>query len=317
MKSNVRYIKKRCFKDFDKAGLKAAIKDTQWYDVYCLTDVNVAVTLLTEKLTTVLDMFAPIRTVQVLSKYAPWLSKATKTTMKERDDVQVAAVSSQDPLMWGEYRRLRNKATSQQKADVKAWETGQLDHLSNNNTDLWRNLKGWLGWKNSGPPTKLFHGGRLVTSPQGLADTMNDFFTEKVRNLRRNLPQGVNDSLEHLKKLMTTRTCNFTLKPVHPDTVLKIVTDLKNSKSTGLDNIDVWTLKLIIEDVLPALTHIINLSLTTLIFPNVWKLAKVIPLLNSLCPGNYRPVALLSSKVLEKVVEYMESNNLRPKPSWL
>ena len=41
----------------------------------------------------------------------------------------------------------------------------------------------------------------------------------------------------------------------------------------------------------------------------------MIPLLkkeDSLCPGNYRPVALLSilSKVLEKVGEYMESNNL-------
>ena len=110
------------------------------------------------------------------------------------------------------------------------------------------------------------------------------------------------------------------MKSVHPDTVLQIVTELKNSKSTGLDNIDVWTLKLIIDDVLPALTHVINLSLTSMIFPNIWKLAKVIPLLKKgdpLCPGNYRPVALLSilSKVLEKVVfmqvvEYMESNSL-------
>ena len=120
--------------------------------------------------------------------------------------------------------------------------------------------------------------------------------------------------------MMSTRTCTFTLKPVHPDTVLEIVNDLKNSKSTGLDNIDVWTLKLIIEDILPALTHVINLSLNSMTFPNVWKLAKVIPLLKKgdpLSPGNYRPVALLSilSKVLEKVVfrqvvEYMEGNSL-------
>ena len=162
------------------SGFKEAIQAIQWYDVYCLTDVNVAVSVLTEKLTTVLDRFAPMRTVQVLAKYAPWLTEATKNTMKERDAAQVAAATTQDPLIWGEYKTLRNRATGQQRADVRAWETGQLDHLSNSVTDLWRNLKGWLGWKNSGPPTKLFHVGNLVSSPQGLADTMNSFFTTKV-----------------------------------------------------------------------------------------------------------------------------------------
>ena len=151
---------------------------------------------------------------------------------------------------------------------------------------------------------------------------MNFFFINKVKKLRSSLPPPRNDPLEHLRNLMSTRTCAFTLKPVHPDDVLEIVKNLKNSKSTGLDNLDVWTLKLIIGDILPALTHVINLSLTSLVFPNVWKLAKIIPLLKKgdpLCPQNYRPVALLSilSKILERVVfqqvvEYMEGNTLHP-----
>ena len=63
-------------------------------------------------------------------------------------------------------------------------------------------------------------------------------------------------------------------KEVHPEEVLKIVQKLTISKSTGLDDINTEILKMIIEDILPALTHIINLSLTTLVFPNVWKLAE-------------------------------------------
>ena len=134
---------------------------------------------------------------------------------------------------------------------------------------------------------------------------MNFFFINKVKKLRSSLPPPRNDPLEHLRNLMSTRTCAFTLKPVHPDDVLEIVKNLKNSKSTGLDNLDVWTLKLIIGDILPALTHVINLSLTSLVFPNVWKLAKIIPLLKKgdpLCPENYRPVDQLSilSKILER-----------------
>ena len=53
----------------------------------------------------------------------------------------------------------------------------------------------------------------------------------------------------------------------------------KNSKSCGLDNIDTYILKLIVDDVLPAITHIVNLSIQQSVFPSLYKRAKVIPLL--------------------------------------
>ena len=275
---------------------------------------------MTDKLTSVLDKFAPIKTIQVRSKYAPWLDDETKTVMAERDKAQQAAAKSEDQEKWILYRHLRNYATSCIKRAKKAWETSQLDSFSNNATNLWRNVKGWMGWKNSGPPTQLFYEGKMVTSPLELAKTMNSFFISKVQKLQEKLPLTRNDPLKNLKNIMATRTCSFSLKAVHPDEVLEIVNNLKNSKSTGLDDIDTGTLKLIINEILPALTHIINLSLTSLVFPNLWKLAKIIPLLKKgdpLNPQKYRPVALLPilSKVLEKVifkqiVKYVEGNGL-------
>ena len=101
---------------------------------------------------------------------------------------------------------------------------------------------------------------------------------------------------------MQDRTCSL-----HPDERLEIVKAMKMSKSTGLYNIDAWTLKLVILEILPSVTHVINLSLASMEFPSAWKLAKVIPLLKKddpLNPKNYRPVALLPvmSKILERVV---------------
>ena len=65
------------------------------------------------------------------------------------------------------------------------------------------------------------------------------------------------------------------------------------------------TIKLIAPKIIPALTHIVNLSLSTSTFPMEWKMAKVVPLLkkgDNLDSKNYRPVDLLSflRKVLEK-----------------
>ena len=321
IRRNVRYITKRCFKFFDEEAFKMEIKALKWFEVYNCSDVNIATSLLTEKLTSVLDRFAPMKTMQVRGRYAPWLSDTTKAAMDQRDRAQQSAAADQDDQdKWRCFRNIRNRVTKCIRHDRKLWEVMQLDHLSNSVTDLWRNVKGWMGWKNSGPPTQLFHGGKIINSPDDLASTMNDFFINKVKKHRQNLPPSRNDPLENLKRVMSARTCTFSIKSAHPDDVLEIVKNLKNSKSTGLDNLDVRTLKLIIEDILPALTHIINLSLTTLVFPNIWKLAKIIPLLKKgdpLDPKNYRPVALLSilSKVLEKiifrqVVEYVEGNGL-------
>ena len=71
---------------------------------------------------------------------------------------------------------------------------------------------------------------------------------------------------------------------------------------------------------MPALTHIVNLSITTQTFPKAYKVAKVVPLYKGkeadlTNPKSYRPVALLPivSKILERVVkkqvsDYMDKN---------
>ena len=105
---------------------------------------------------------------------------------------------------------------------------------------------------------------------------------------------------------MENKICKFNLQPVHPDNVLEIISSLKNTKSCGIDNIDSYILKLAKYELVPSITHIVNLSITQGNFPQQWKLAKIVALHkkeNPCLPENYRPVALLCvlSKILEKL----------------
>ena len=130
----------------------------------------------------------------------------------------------------------------------------------------------------------------------------------------------MSDPLAKLKSLMEGRKCSFSFRAAHPDEVEKVVSGLSNSSSFGLDEIDTSIIKLIKPDILPALTHIVNLSIATGVFPTFWKKSKIIPLHKKedlLNPKNYRPVAIIPifSKILEKivfnqVVEYLATNNL-------
>ena len=78
---------------------------------------------------------------------------------------------------------------------------------------------------------------------------------------------------------MKDREAEFSLAAVYPDTVKNIILNLKNSKACGVDNIDTFALKLMVNEVVPPITHIINLSIQQSRFPSQYKIAKVIPLL--------------------------------------
>ena len=138
---------------------------------------------------------------------------------------------------------------------------------------------------------------------------MNNFFLDKIKRLRQNIPAATADPLMKLREATSHRNCSLNLKLVSEDHVLKLIKNLRNSSATGVDYIDTRTIKLVADLITPQLTHIINLSILTSTYPAIWKWAKVIPLLKStqldtIMPKSYRPVALLPvlSKVLEKVV---------------
>jgi hypothetical protein len=60
--------------------------------------------------------------------------------------------------------------------------------------------------------------------------------------------------------------------------VEKIIGQQKNSKASGLDNLDTFILKLTKKFVVPSICHILNLSLQSKKFPTKWKIAKIVPL---------------------------------------
>ena len=153
-----------------------------------------------------------------------------------------------------------------------------------------------LNWTQGGPPDKLFYKGGLKTKSFDIAEAQNQFFIDKVSQIKSDLPCPVTDPLAKLRSLMCNRSCTFRLTHVHPDQVESIINNLKNSNSFGLDEINAFVIKLVSKEILPALTHVINLSIACKKFPTAWKRVKIIPLHKKedrLNPKNYRPVAIV------------------------
>ena len=320
VKTSSRYVRKRSYKNFNPAEFVQAVQQVSWWEVYLCDDVDTAVEILTKKLTFILDAMAPMRTIQVRTRYAPGLSTTTINLMKERDKQQQTASQSGDRDEWLKFKALRNQINNRLKFEERNWQKGKLEECGEDSSKTWKNVKGILNWKSSGSPNQLFYRGELINKPQAIAEAQNQYFLDKIHLIRENLPPAPTDPLQILRSLMESRTCTFSLTSVHPDEVDKIVSNLSNSSSFGLDMVDTYIIKLIKPDILPALTHILNLSIATKVFPSAWKKSKVIPLHKKedlLNPKNYRPVAIIPilSKVLERVifnqmVAYLTDNSL-------
>jgi hypothetical protein len=85
--------------------------------------------------------------------------------------------------------------------------------------------------------------------------------------------------------------------------------------AVGCDSISRKMLLPILDDILPLLSYILNFSITTGVFPSIWKDAKLIPLPkkpNPLTFSKYRPISILRflSKVLERLVHWQINNFL-------
>ena len=109
---------------------------------------------------------------------------------------------------------------------------------------------------------------------------------------------------------------SFTQAP--PDEISKII-QKSAAKSCSSDTLPTWLLKEHLEVMLPVITDIVNLSLSTGVFPDQMKYASVKPLLkkSGLHRNFFRPIFSLSylSKLIGEVVatplsNYMDENNL-------
>ena len=228
-------------------------------------------------MTLILDDMAPVKKYQVRSNYAPWLTSKTKDLMNDRDLAQKTAAETGNEEDWKKFKVLRNQIKGILKKEKRDWQASRLENCATT-SGIWKTVKSWLGWNTGGTPTQLVVNGQLVNKPKQLSKCMNEFFVNKVTNLRRNIPPCRKDPLDRVRNLMQSRNCSFSLRFAHPDDVSKVINNLKSSKSSGLDDIDSYVLKLACEEVTPAITHIVNLSIGQSYFPTIWKTSKVIPL---------------------------------------
>ena len=164
--------------------------------------------------------------------------------------------------------------------------------------------------------TELDTADSLSTDPIKISNILNTHFSK----IEPSLASEIQNTSSNFTDYITPAEQIFKLAEVSCQEVFNLIQEIPSNKASGLDNISARLLKEASPIVTRRLTFIINLSITTGIFPNAWKRARVSPIFKEdlrTDPNNYRPISVLPvvSKLIERVVfdqlyGYLNDNNL-------
>lgn len=290
--------------DYDKFQHDISLLDwSQWYN---LPTLNAMVLTFNQKILSVLDFHAPVRYNVVRKPAHPWVTDTIKLMMQLRDDALHKYRKTKTDLSRQQYKEYKGLVIASLVQEKKCYFRHNIDEKINNPKLLWRNLHNTL---------IPFNKKRELPSDFSDPDVINSHFL--------NVPGNLVANNTYIAFFESNRygDATFNIEQVSGDVISRLLSKLK-SNAEGYDGISLKTLFLTLPHTLEFITGIINKSIESSVFPDVWKISTVLPLpkiSNPVQIKDLRPISILPclSKVLEKVVclqltEYLEGNGIFP-----
>ena len=227
---------------------------------------------------------------------SPWITTGILTSIKQKNKLYAKYIKTKNSIIFEEYKKYRNKVTHVKEAAKRNYFQ-TLFEGSSNSSDTWKYVNQLLRKTKpkSSVPCTLQVEGRMITSPQIICDKINDHFVKIGEKLSATLTAS--NKLHYKNFLGKRQTTSIMLKPTDEYEIAGIIASLDNHKSSGYIDIPVTLIKESKFLIARYLANAFNECMVSGFYPDILKIAKVIPLHKGgstldLC--NYRPISILS-----------------------
>lgn len=284
----------RTFRDFHNFCHEGFLNDIQtvpWHRIYTVNDINEKLHIFNNLVIELFNIHAPFKTGYFRKARAPWLTDNIRFMMSLRDKALRDARLRKTVAAFNYYKQLRNYTTSAIRREKRA----DLRFVSENSDSkrLWDALR-LLNIYSRGTPSS-------ISAYLSNAESINNHFVAAMSHLAADA-----ELLDFYKSNVSVDAqFSFTLTTVNE--VESVLFSIK-SQSVGCDNISHKMLMLCCPHILPVITHIVNTCLLDNIFPDCWKISRIVPLAKNSSPASFndlRSISILSllSKILEKIID--------------
>ena len=294
----------RNFSNFNRENFRRDISRQDWS---CTSDdPNVLWADWKAKFLSIVNSHAPIKTKRVRSGKVPWITSDLRKGMRDRDVAKRKAIKSNNPQDWAMYKRLRNRINGEVKSTKASYYANAFIQFNGDSRKTWQFINELKSrQKNNASVKELKLNENSVTNSHELSNAFNDHFSTIGTKLANEVPL-VTDGSSYADYIVSSDN-KFIFSPISSSNVFSLLNKLSKSKATGLDNISAKLIRECADLISIPLCNIFNNSLSSGLFPDDWKCARVTPLFKQgerTDVNNYRPISVISiiAKVFERIV---------------
>ena len=240
----------------------------------------------------------------------PWFTSELRHNIRIRDRLRQKAISSKSEQDKFNYKKQRNRVNNMKKYAKENFMNNFEDSLNNpdSNKTFWQIMGRFMGKQsqtNTIPPLCKSNDS-YAFSDEEKVNLLNDYFCSI---------STIDDSNVELPAFRNRTDSSLSNIIIQISDVTDVLGILKVNKASGPDGISHRMLKYTCRTVAVPLCKLFNLSIQLHAYPDLWKIAHVMPIFkkgDKSLPSNYRPISLVScvGKAFERVVYRSVYNHL-------
>lgn len=305
-------IIKRNWKKYSQDAFRNGLEEIGLENLLDYNDANSLNSNLESKIKKILDKLAPQKTYK-LRKQDYIADPEIEKKKSRRDRIYKDWKNNKSTK---HYEKL-NEANRQLKATVENKRRQQIKAQFNprNPADLWKKVKVVQGKNNTNSITLVENSEEIIDATE-ICEKFAEYFHNKIENLRSKTNIS---NLSHGKCIGELKNLEEEKITITEQTVYQTLGKLGNKTCEGPDHLPIRIFKDGKDILCPIITKLFNLILKEERIPDIWRLAKVVPL-HKKGPKteiiNYRPISNLCSlsKIFEKcILHYIENLQIRVK----
>ena len=325
LKASLQTVSFRVFSEKVKLKICENIRKIDWQIELNNDDVNEAFSKFHSKLTNLIEKFAPVKTKTINPRKQPrakWLTAGIINSINKNKELYKKSIQTSASLESKDEYTKHNKLLNKIKRYAKLNHySNKCEEIRNNGPKLWKLINKITNKTRNKQSIieKIKVDGILIERPKEISNALAEYFASIGNNLSNKLQPSKHSLRYYINKIPSCPSTMFA-SPTTPTEISNLLNSLVNKHSSGYDNISNHMLKWLRPVISEPLSIIFNQSINQGVFPDLMKIAEIVPLHKggdeSLC-NNYRPISLLItiSKILEKVMykrtySFLEKNNI-------
>ena len=247
-----------------------------WTEIYAESDIDEAGALFNFQFLQLINKHMPLKRIRCRTSQSQWVTSEFLSLIDKREYQAKLSSKLYKKCPCQQHLILKKesaKACNRMKLALKRdYVRRTLEKYKSNPKKLWQNIREF--WPNSKKSGKKISKILNYSDEESIANCLNDHFADVATNLTNSIPVG-DSNVELLDPQFNLPIFEF--KQITAIDIANAISRLGPSKASFEDGITAYMVKCCKCEVLPVLTYIFNLSLTSKTFPSMWKSATLHP----------------------------------------